>query len=41
VAAGTGELPLFAAGGIELEELAQHGRSRLMHTGANRHLYRF
>jgi hypothetical protein len=41
VAAGTGPLSLFPTRRIELQQLAEHGRSRLMHAGASRHLHSF
>jgi len=43
MAAGTRQVAMlmFGAGRIELEQLVQHRRSRLMHAGTNRHLHRF
>jgi len=32
---------LFRTRGIELQQLGQRGRSRLVHAGTNRHLHRF
>src|SRR6266436_6299951 len=41
MAAGTRQLAVFGAGRIELEQLAQHRRSGLVHAATNRHLHRF
>jgi len=41
MAAGTRQLAVFGAGRIELEQLAQHRRSGLVHVGTNCHLHRF
>jgi hypothetical protein len=41
MATGTEQLPLIRARGIELQQFGQHGRSRFVHGGANRHFHCF